>query len=133
MEEAHIAPGEAGVPASGRGGSQGVTCCRGLELAGVSPSMASPRDGRSWQWGCPSVSAHATWEDPINREFEPQSGAGSHCNPEEKKMRVWGSFQQFLQFSGWVKPVPFAEQDCCFSRWRSLCCPSAARPNPQSH
>lgn len=37
-------------------------------------------------------------------------------------MGVWGSTQQFLLFAGWVKLVPFAEQNCCFSKWRSLCC-----------
>ena len=71
-----MAPDEAGVPGSGQGGSQGVTCCRGLALTGVSRSMVSPHEGRSWYQGCPSVAAHAAWEDPVAGSLSPRVELG---------------------------------------------------------
>lgn len=76
MEETQLAPGEAGVPVGGQGESQGILCCDGLAVTGVSHSMTCPQEGTSWYQGCPSVGAHATWEDPVTGSLSPSVELG---------------------------------------------------------
>lgn len=81
MEETHVAPGEAGVPGSGQGESQGIMCCKGLAVSGVSHSVTYPHEGTGWYQGCPSAGAHATWEDLVTGSLSPgvELGVSLQC------------------------------------------------------
>lgn len=85
MEETHVAPGEAGVPGSGQGEGQGILCCNGLAVPGVTHSMTCPPEGTSWYQGCPSVRSPCHLGRHCDRKLEPQHGARS----QSAMLRRW--------------------------------------------